>query len=89
MSSAMGGKGQEYSDMLKAAWKAYHAKNDLGRTKGLPLQKMRALHLRVFSVMTWYAGTTGWTLAELRGLKTLKLRMTRSACGWWPRKEEE
>lgn len=45
--------------MLTAAWKAYYAKHDLLTTTGLPLQKIRALHLSVFPVLTWRAGTRG------------------------------
>lgn len=53
----------------------------LWHTKGLSAQKMRALHLSVFPVLTWSAGTRGWITAELRGLKTLQLRITRRECG--------
>lgn len=69
------GKDQEYSDVLKAGWKAHHAERYLWRTKGLPVQKTRALHLSVFPVLTLCAGTRGCTLAELKGFKTIR-------CAW-------
>lgn len=64
------GKDLEYRDAMRAAWRTYYAKRDLWRTHRLPVQQIRALHLSVFPVLTWCGVTRGWTMSELKGLRT-------------------
>lgn len=42
----------------------------------------------VAAVLMWCGGTRVWTMTELKGLRTLQLRTTQRACGWWPRAGE-
>lgn len=47
------------------------------------------LQIIVFASMSWAIGTRHWTVAELRGLRSVQTRMTRRLGGWWPRVGEE
>lgn len=55
----------------------HFASDDVWRPKGLPVQKMKVLHLRAFPAVTWCGVTRGWISAEMRALRTLQLCMIR------------
>lgn len=67
---------------------AFHAKMALRNTTAQFLSKLQVLQITVFASMIWTAGTRQWTVAELRGIRRLQVRMTRRLGGWWPRSAE-
>lgn len=79
----------KFQATIPGGWAALHATNALWRHGGQHKQQVKALHLSVFPVVAWAAGTRQWTSDTLTTLHNMQTRLPCRICHMWPYPHEE
>lgn len=65
----------EWETVRRKCWQAFYLRHRFRRVRGFATARIRMLHLAIYSVLSWCAGSRYWNRRELKEVRTMQLRI--------------